>query len=119
MASPYPITVTTVVDFGSSPTFGQPFTLDNATFGKLDSRYGLGGGTTNLVDISSSVLDIKIAGGYNLLQDQFETNQGTIRVYDPNGWWNPQNTASPYYGYLTPNRKITLTCTYKIGRAHV
>lgn len=110
----YPITITVLVDFGNSPTFpvaGTPFTLNNATYGKLGTGF-LGSGSSNIVDVSSQVAKIQISGGYNLLQDQFQVNQGTVRIYDPNGWWNPQNTASPYYGYLIPNRKITFTTTY-------
>ena len=110
----YPITITVLVDFGNSPTFpvaGTPFTLNNATYGKLGTGF-LGSGSSNIVDVSSQVAKIQISGGYNLLQDQFQINQGTIRIYDPNGWWNPQNTASPYYGYLIPNRKISFTATY-------
>ena len=110
----YPITITVLVDFGNSPTFpvaGTPFTLNNATYGKLNTGF-LGSGSSNIVDVSSQVAKIQIAGGYNLLQDQFQINQGTIRIYDPNGWWNPQNTSSPYYGYLIPNRKISFTATY-------
>ena len=110
----YPITITVLVDFGNSPTFpiaGTPFTLNNATYGKLGTGF-LGSGSSNIVDVSSQVAKIQISGGYNLLQDQFQVNQGTVRIYDPNGWWNPQNTASPYYGYLIPNRKISFTATY-------
>ena len=110
----YPITITVLVDFGNSPTFpvaGTPFTLNNATYGKLNTGF-LGSGSSNIVDVSSQVAKIQIAGGYNLLQDQFQINQGTIRIYDPNGWWNPQNTSGPYYGYLIPNRKISFTATY-------
>lgn len=114
MASPYPITISVLIDLGSSPTFpvsGTPFTLDNATYGRLDYNY-LSSGSSNIVDVSSSVLKISIAGGYNLLQDQFEPNQGTVRLYDPNGWWNPQSTSSPYYGYLQVNKKIRVAAIY-------
>ena len=114
MASPYPITISVLVDLGSSPTFpvsGTPFTLDSATYGKLDFGY-LGSGTSKIVDVSSQVLQIKIGGGYNLFQDQFEPNQGSVRIYDPNGWWNPQNTASPYYGFLQVNKKIRIAGIY-------
>ena len=114
MASAYPITITVLVDLGSSPTFpvsGTPFTLDSATYGKLDTGF-LGSGSSNIVDVSSSVLKIQIGGGYNLTQDQFEPNQGYVRVYDPNGWWNPQNTASPYYGFLSPNKKVVIQSTF-------
>jgi len=114
MASSYPITVTVLVDLGSSPAYpvaGTPFTLDNATYGRLDYNF-LSSGTSYIVDVSSQVQKIQIGGGYNLLQDQFEANQGTVRIYDPNGWWNPQNTASPYYGFLSPNKKIVIQATY-------
>jgi len=112
MATPYPITVTTIVDFGSSPSFiVNPFKLNDATYGKLDSGR-LGEGSTNQVDISNQVQRIKIGGGYNLLQDQFQPNQGYVRVYDATGAWNPQNTSSPYYPNLTPNKKIIIQTTY-------
>jgi len=110
----YPITITVLVDLGNSPAFPtgtNVMTLDNATKGRLDYNY-LGSGASNIVDVSSQVLQIKIGGGYNLFQDQFEANQGTVRIYDPNGWWNPQNTASPYYGFLSVNKKITISATY-------
>ena len=110
----YPITITVLVEFGNSPTFpvvGTPFTLNNATYGKLDSGI-LGSGSSQIVDVSSQVGKIQISGGYNLLQDQFQVNQGTVRIYDPNGWWNPQNTSSPYYGLLVVNRKISISATY-------
>ena len=69
-------------------------------------------GTSNIVDVSSQVLKIQIGGGYNLLQDQFEPNQGYVRIYDPQGNWNPQNTASPYYGFLQVNKKIRIAAIY-------
>jgi hypothetical protein len=111
---PYPVTVQTLVDFGNSPTFPtgtNVFTLNDATKGRLDYNY-LGSGSSFIVDISSSVTLIDISGGYQLQQDQFQVNKGTVRVYDPNGWWNPQNTSSPYYGYLTPNKKINIQTIY-------
>ena len=110
----YPVTVQTLVDFGNSPTFPtgtNVFTLNDATKGRLDYNY-LGSGSSFIVDISSSVTLIDISGGYQLQQDQFQVNKGTVRVYDPNGWWNPQNTSSPYYGYLTPNKKINIQTIY-------
>ena len=85
----YPVTVTTLIDFGNSPTFPittTPFTLDNATYGRLDYNY-LGSGSSNIVDVSSSVALIQISGGYQLQQDQFQTNNGLVRIYDPNRLW--------------------------------
>jgi hypothetical protein len=114
MASPYPVTISVLIDLGSSPTFpvsGTPFTLDNATYGKLNTNY-LASGTSNIVDVSSSVLKIQIGGGYNLLQDQFEPNTGFVRIYDPTGAFNPQNVNSPYYGFLQVNKKIRIAGIY-------
>ena len=111
---PYPITIQTLIDFGNSPTFPigtNVFTLNDATKGRLDFNY-LGSGSSNIVDVSSQVTLIDISGGYQLQQDQFQINKGTVRVYDPNGWWNPQNTSSPYYGYLSPNKKINIQTIY-------
>lgn len=114
MPGTYPITIQVLVDLGSSPTFpvsGTFFTLDNATYGKLNTGI-LGAENSKIVDVSSQVLRINISGGYNLLQDQFEANSGSIRLYDPNGWWNPQNTASPYYGFLQVNKKVRFNAIY-------
>jgi hypothetical protein len=110
----YPVIVSTFVDFSSNPIFPTPsssFTLNSATYGTLNNNY-LGSGTSYTVDVSSQVMSINIAGGYQLQQDQFQSNGGTVQIYDPNGWWNPQNTASPYYGFLTVNKKIAIYTQY-------
>ena len=110
----YPVTVTTLIDFGNSPTFPvgtNVFTLSDATKGRLDYNY-LGSGSSNIVDVSSQVMLIQIGGGYQLQQDQFQANNGIVRIYDPNGWYNPQNVSSPYFGFLTPNKKINIQTTY-------
>jgi hypothetical protein len=36
-----------------------------------------------------------------------------MRIVDQNGDFNPQNTSSPYYGYLTPMRKVQISATYQ------
>jgi hypothetical protein len=46
------------------------------------------------------------------LQDNYESGQATIRVVDPNGDFNPQNTSSPYFGLLQPLRKIQASAIY-------
>jgi hypothetical protein len=86
-------------------------TLNDATKGRLDYNY-LGSGSSNIVDVSNQVTLIDISGGYQLQQDQFQINKGTVRIYDPNGWWNPQNISSPYYGFLSPNKKINIQTIY-------
>jgi hypothetical protein len=45
------------------------------------------------------------------MRDTYEAGNCTVRVLDPNSYFNPQNAASPYFGYLTPLRKIRVAAT--------
>ena len=65
-----------------------------------------------IVDISSSVSKISTRKERNLLQDKYLAGTATVRVIDPNGDWNPQNSASPLYPYLQPLRSIQITTVY-------
>ena len=112
----YPFTVGVTFDFSSGPTFGYPFVLDDPAHGILDTNV-LADEASNVVDISSQVQGISIKGGYNLTTDQFEATTCTLRIYDPLGWWNPQNLSSPYAGKIIPNRKVRVSTTYN-GTAH-
>ena len=104
----YPVVVGVTFDFSNGPIFGYPFTIGDPAHGVLGVDV-LGDTAADIVDISSQVGNISIRRGYNLLQDQFQAGTATIRVYDPNGDWNPQNPASPYYGKLIPLRKIRVS----------
>jgi len=107
----YPFSVIVTFDFSSGPTFGYPFILDDPINGILGTNV-LADSASNVVDISSQVQGISIKGGYNLLTDQFEATICNFRIYDPTGIWNPQNTSSPYYGKLIPNRKVRVSTLY-------
>ena len=109
----YPITVNTVIDFSNGATFGVPFTIGDPANGILGvSVLGDTSSGTLTVDVSNQVGRISIKTGYNLLQDQFEAGQATVRIFDQNGDWNPENPSSPYAGKLLPNRKIRISATY-------
>jgi hypothetical protein len=45
------------------------------------------------------------------MRDTYEAGTCTVRVLDPDSNFNPQNTSSPYFGYLTPLRKIRVAAT--------
>ena len=109
----YPITPNLTVYFTDGATFGYPFIIGDDTYGKLGTGT-LGSDSNNnlVVDVSSQCVKASLRAGYNLLQDQFQAGEATFRLVDPNGDWNPTNTASPYYGYLTPLRKIRFSATY-------
>jgi hypothetical protein len=65
-----------------------------------------------IVDVSTQTTNISTRRGRNLLQDKYESGSATIRIVDPDGDFNPQNTASPYFGLLQPLRKIQASAIY-------
>jgi len=107
----YPFSVAVTFDFSTSPVFGYSFSIGDPLHGILGTNV-LADSASNVVDISTQVTQISIKGGYNLLTDQFEATTCNFRIYDPTGIWNPQNSASPYYGKLIPNRKVRVSATY-------
>ena len=111
MALPAQIAVS--FDFTSGATFSYPFTIGDNKYGKLGT--GTLASTTTpepTVDLTPDVRSISIKRGRNIMRDTYEAGTCTIRVLDPNSYFNPQNTASPYYGYLTPLRKLRVSATY-------
>jgi len=107
----YPFSVIVTFDFSDGPIFGYPFTIGDPKNGILGVDV-LADQASQIVDISNQVSNIQIKGGYNLLQDQFEAGTANIRILDPNGNWNPQNTSSQIYGRLLPLRKIRVAAPY-------
>jgi len=111
----YPLNVIVTVDFSTGPNFGYPFTLDDPIYGVLNtSQLGLTSATAQIVNVSNQVTSINISGGYDLLQDQFQTGNCTFRLIDQNGDWNPTNTASPYYPNISPMRKVRVAAQDKV-----
>lgn len=110
MALPAQIAVS--FDFTSGATFGYPFTIGDPVYGLLG--VGTLASTTTpapTVDLTPDVYSISITRGRNLMRDTYEAGQATIRVLDPLSYFNPQNTASPYFGFLTPLRKLRVSAT--------
>ena len=103
-----PATLSVKINLSGGASFGNPFILGTSQLGFAE----LASAIPVIVDVSSSTLNISTRRGRNLLQDNYESGQATIRVVDPNGDWNPQNTSSPYYGLLQPLRKIQASAIY-------
>ena len=107
-----PAQISVSFDFTSGATFGYPFTIGDAKYGVLGT--GTLASTTTpepTVDLSPDVRQISIRRGRNIMRDTYEAGTCTVRVLDPNSYFNPQNTSSPYYGYLTPLRKLRVSGT--------
>jgi hypothetical protein len=107
-----PAQISVSFDFTSGATFGYPFTIGDIKYGLLGTGT-LASSTTPepTVDLTPDVYSISIRRGRNVMRDTYEAGQATIRVLDPLSYFNPQNTASPYYGFLTPLRKLRVSAT--------
>jgi len=100
------------VNFTDGPVFGYPFTLDSIEHGILGTNV-LADNPADIIDVSAQVTKISTRGGFNLIQDNFELSTATVRVLDPDGTWNPQNTLSPLFGKLLPLRKVQISAIYE------
>jgi hypothetical protein len=107
-----PAQIAVSFDFTSGATFGYPFTIGDEKYGVLGT--GTLASTTTpepTVDLTPDVRSISIKRGRNIVRDTYEAGTATVRVMDPNSYFNPQNTASPYFGFLTPLRKLRISAT--------
>jgi len=106
-----PATLTVTINFSDGPIFGVPFTIGDPLYGKLGGIGTLGASTTPalIADVTAQTIKIDTRRGRNINQDLYEAGTAVIRVLDPNGDFNPQNTLSPYYTYLQPLRKVRIT----------
>jgi hypothetical protein len=92
-----------LVGFESTVGFGNPFQLDNATYGLLNTGT-LGG--VSFVDLTSMIQSIGITRGRNRELEQFNAGTASIRFRDPNRILDPLNASSPYYPFVGPRNPI-------------
>jgi len=103
-----PATISVKINLSGGASFGNPFILGTSQLGFAE----LASAIPVIVDVSAQTTNISTRRGRNLLQDKYESGQATIRVVDPDGDFNPQNTSSPYFGLLQPLRKIQASAIY-------
>lgn len=107
-----PAQIAVSFDFSSGATFGTGFVIgspDNGVIGV--NSFGSSDVIIPTVDLTPDVYSISIRRGRNIMKDQYEAGTAIVRVLDPLGYFNPQNTLSPYYGYLVPLRKVRISAT--------
>lgn len=94
-----------LVGFQTTTGFGQPFQLNDAVYGLLNT--GTLGGLA-YADLTSLVLSVNIRRGRNRQLDQF--NAGTAQVVFNNNTriLDPLNTSSIYYPYVLPRSPIII-----------
>ena len=86
-----------LVGFQSTTGFGQPFILDDAVNGVLNTtgRGTLGGIT--YVDLTSLVQNINIGRGRSRQLQEFQSGQATVTFWNKERSLDPLNTSSPYW----------------------
>jgi len=100
--------VNAFINFSTGPSFAQAMILDQ---GLLDTNI-LADSVAVIVDVSDQIDSITTNRGRNAQADQFQTGTLTLRIVDQNGDFNSQNPNSPYFGLLSPMRKVQITATY-------
>ncbi len=101
-------TINAIINFSTGPAFAQAFLIDSGILG----TNVLADAAAVIVDVSNQVNYVQTSSGRSPLVDQFQTGQLTLRIVDQNGDFNPTNVSSPYYGLLTPMKKVQITATY-------
>ena len=102
MAAP---TIQVLVGFQTTTGFGNPFQLDSATYGLLNT--GTLGGLA-YADLTSIVQSVNITRGRNRQLDQFNAGTATISFYNASRVLDPLNTASIYYPYVLPRCPVII-----------
>ena len=102
--------INVIIDFSTGASFGYPFIIGTSEIGGGDVLSD--SATSLVVDVYNLLDSVNTNRGRNISSEQFQTGTASIRLLDQNGDFNPQNPASPYYTYLNPMRKMTITATY-------
>jgi hypothetical protein len=101
------------LNFNSGATFGNPFTIGDPVNGRLGfGILGDGSAPALVIDVTDVTRSIQIKRGRNILRDTYEAGSATVRIYDQDGRFNPQNTNSDLFGQLTPLRKLRISANY-------
>jgi hypothetical protein len=100
--------INVTINFSTGPAFAQAFIIGSGIFGVNV----LADAEAVIVDVSNQVDSVQTSRGRNAQADQFQTGQLSLRIVDQNGDFNPQNIAGPYFGLLSPMRKVQITATW-------
>jgi hypothetical protein len=86
--------VQVLVGFQTTANFGQPFQLDDAVYGLLDTGT-LGG--IQFADLTTMVQSINITRGRSRQLQEFNAGTATVSFWNKSRDLDPLNTASPYW----------------------
>ena len=83
-----------LVGFQTTANFGQPFQLDDAVYGLLDTGT-LGG--IQFADLTTLVQSVNINRGRSRQLQEFNTGTATVSFWNKSRALDPLNTSSPYW----------------------
>ena len=83
-----------LVGFQTTANFGQPFQLDDAVYGKLNTGT-LGG--IKFADLTTMVQSVNINRGRSRQLQEFNAGTATVSFWNKSRALDPLNTASPYW----------------------
>jgi len=83
-----------LVGFQTTANFGQPFQLDDAVYGLLDTGT-LGG--IQFADLTTMVQSVNINRGRSRQLQEFNTGTATVSFWNKSRALDPLNTSSPYW----------------------
>jgi hypothetical protein len=98
-------TIQVLVGFQTTTGFGQPFQLNDAVYGLLNT--GTLGGLA-YADLTSLVESVNITRGRSRQLDQFNAGTATVSFNNSSRILDPLNTASIYYPYVLPRCPIQI-----------
>jgi hypothetical protein len=93
------------IDFASGASFAYPLILDDGAYGILDTNI-LGDQPADIRDVSDMVMKVSTRRGRNRILSNFEAGSATVVINDPESWFNPQNSASPFWDPETDSSKV-------------
>lgn len=103
-------TTTVEVVFDETPVLsGDAFTLDDSQKGVLNNPFYLLEGHLEFEDVTSDVQNLSVSRGRSRQLDQYSAGVATVNFISSTRKYDPLNTASPYYPYVTPSRYIRVT----------
>jgi len=98
-------TIQVLVGFQTTTGFGNPFQLNNATYGLLNTGT-LGG--VQYADLTQYVQAVNVTRGRSRQLDQFNSGSATITFYNRSRILDPLNTASQFYPYVLPRCPVVI-----------
>jgi hypothetical protein len=93
------------IGFQQTLAFSQPFQLNSAVYGLLDTGT-LGG--IEMVDVTEYVQTINIQRGRNRQLDQFNAGTATVSLWNQQRIFDPLNADSPFFGVIIPRSPINI-----------